>query len=95
MSDQGRGDDVYQPQYSDVQNRPDDELDLQNTLDEAQIDDILDDGYSPPERPLGVEKYGTTGTEQQAGESLDERLAQEVPDPDVPVHEEETRRRGA
>ncbi|MFD7445426.1 hypothetical protein [Streptomyces sp. NPDC059909] len=93
MSDQGRGDDVYQPQQSDVRNRPDDELDLRNALDDAQTDDTLDDGYSPPERPLGVGKRGTTGAEQQVGDSLDERFAQEVPDADVPVYEQETRRR--
>ncbi|MFF3327483.1 DUF5709 domain-containing protein [Streptomyces sp. NPDC002889] len=77
---QGRGDDVYQPENSDVQNPPSDDLDLENVIDEPGLDEMMNEGYSPPERPLGVGKYGTTGAEQREGESLDERLAQEVPD---------------
>ncbi|MFS0697341.1 DUF5709 domain-containing protein [Streptomyces nitrosporeus] len=82
MSGEGRGDDVYQPDGSDVDNRPTDELDPENVLDEPGLDDILDTGYSPPEKPLGVSKYGTTGEEQLKGESLDQRIAQEVPEDD-------------
>jgi hypothetical protein len=83
MSGEARGDDVYQPEHSDVGNRPTDDLDLQNVIDERSLDDTMDEGYSPPERPLAVSKYGTTGEEQQEGESLDQRLAQEVPEADV------------
>lgn len=82
MSDAGRGDDVYQPDGSDVDNPPTDELDPQNVIDEPGLDDVLDTGYSPPEKPLGVSKYGTTGEEQREGESLDQRLAQEQPETD-------------
>ncbi|MFJ8766449.1 DUF5709 domain-containing protein [Streptomyces clavifer] len=82
MPDEGRGDDVYQPDGSDADNRPADDLDPENVLDEPDLDDVLDAGYSPPERPLGVSKYGTTGEEQREGESLDRRLAQEMPEED-------------
>ncbi|MGW0782708.1 DUF5709 domain-containing protein [Streptomyces sp. NPDC002913] len=82
MSDAGRGDDVYQPDASDADDRPTDELDPENVLDEPGLDDMLDTGYSPPEKPLGVSKYGTTGEEQREGESLDQRLAQEQPEED-------------
>ncbi|MEU5414426.1 DUF5709 domain-containing protein [Streptomyces clavifer] len=82
MPDEGRGDDVYQPDGSDADNRPTDDLDPENVLDEPDLDDVLDAGYSPPEKPLGVSKYGTTGEEQREGESLDRRLAQEVPEED-------------
>jgi Family of unknown function (DUF5709) len=34
----------------------------------------------PPERPLAVTERGTTAGEQHAGETLDERPEQEVPD---------------
>ncbi|GGW39215.1 DUF5709 domain-containing protein [Streptomyces xantholiticus] len=78
--DQARGDDVYQPENSDVQNRPSGDLDMENVIGERGLDDTMAEGYSPPERPLGVGKYGTTGEEQQRGESLDQRLAQETPD---------------
>jgi len=47
--------------------------------------DGLDEGYSPPERPLGVDKFGTTAAEQAQGETLDQRIAQEEPDPALEV----------
>jgi len=45
------------------------------------IDDPMDEGYSPPERPRGVEAFGTTATEEREGETLEQRLRQEEPDP--------------
>ncbi|MGW2477689.1 DUF5709 domain-containing protein [Streptomyces sp. NPDC001665] len=83
MPTEARGDDVYQPQ-DDGQDPPNDDLDLENALGERGLDDQLDEGYSPPERPLGVDKYGTTGEEERLGESLDQRLAQEVEDVEPP-----------
>lgn len=83
MPTEARGDDVYQPQ-DDGQDPPNDDLDLENALGERGLDDQLDEGYSPPERPLGVDKYGTTGEEERRGESLDQRLAQEVEDVEPP-----------
>lgn len=85
MSDQARGDDVYQPQADNGQDPPNDDLDLENTLGERGLDDQMEEGYSPPERPLGVNKFGTTGKEEREGESLDQRLAQEVPDVEPPA----------
>ncbi|GGU96666.1 hypothetical protein GCM10010260_35330 [Streptomyces filipinensis] len=73
-------DDAYQPTGSNEEQEDAGPLDLQDAVDERTYDDILDEGYSPPERPLGVTKKGTTAAEQRAGETLDERLAQEVPD---------------
>ncbi|MFF3896525.1 DUF5709 domain-containing protein [Streptomyces sp. NPDC001812] len=77
-------DDVYQPTGGNEEQQDAAPLDRQNAVDERTYDDILDEGYSPPEKPLGVARYGTTAAEQHEGESLDERLAQEVPDPAVP-----------
>ncbi|MFD8976978.1 DUF5709 domain-containing protein [Streptomyces sp. NPDC059593] len=76
------GDDVYQPDGSEVQ---DDAgvLDHEDTL-YASGGDPLDEGYSPPERPLGVEHTGVTAAERARGESLDERLAEEEPDVVLP-----------
>lgn len=84
MSDEARGDDVYQPQNDDGQDPPNDELDPENTLGERDLDDQMEEGYSPPERPLGVDRFGTTGEEEREGESLDQRLAQEVADVQPP-----------
>ncbi|MEU5276900.1 DUF5709 domain-containing protein [Streptomyces asoensis] len=74
------GDDVYQPSGTNEEQEDGAPLDLQDALDERTYDDTLDEGYSPPEKPLGVTKYGTTAAEQHEGESLDQRLAQEVPE---------------
>ncbi|MFJ4623277.1 DUF5709 domain-containing protein [Streptomyces sp. NPDC088812] len=74
------GDDVHQPTGTNEEQEDAAPLDLQDAVDERTYDDILDEGYSPPEKPLGVTKYGTTAAEQHDGETLDQRLAQEVPD---------------
>ncbi|MGW2250211.1 DUF5709 domain-containing protein [Kitasatospora sp. NPDC001660] len=46
----------------------------------CSYDDLLDEGYSPPEKPLGVDRVGVTAAEQRDGETLDQRIAQEEPD---------------
>ncbi|MER6562504.1 DUF5709 domain-containing protein [Streptomyces sp. NPDC001027] len=79
------GDDVYQPTGSNEEQEDGAPLDLQDAVDERTYDDALDEGYSPPEKPLGVTRYGTTAAEQHDGESLDRRLAQEVPDVSAPA----------
>jgi Family of unknown function (DUF5709) len=58
-----------------------DQLQPEDTLDDRGVDDLLDEGYSPPERPRGVDAFGTTLAEQRRGESLEQRLAHEEPDP--------------
>ena len=75
----GWGDDVYQPDGSEVQ---DDAglLDAEDTLENDGVADPLDRGYSPPERPWAVEHYGVTAAERHEGETLDQRLAEELPD---------------
>ncbi|MEV8566259.1 DUF5709 domain-containing protein [Streptomyces sp. NPDC051322] len=73
------GDDVYQPDGSEV---TDDSgiLDPEDTLNDRGADPY-DEGWSPPERPLGVEHVGTTAREQHDRETLDERLSEEVAEP--------------
>lgn len=75
----GWGDDVYQPDGSEVQ---DDAglLDAEDTLENDGVDDPLDRGWSPPERPWAVEHRGVTASERRTGETLDQRLAEELPD---------------
>ncbi|MEU5313918.1 DUF5709 domain-containing protein [Streptomyces sp. NPDC021562] len=83
MTDEAMGDEVYQPDGSEVQ---DDAglLDAADTLDYRAGEEALDEGYSPPERPWAVEHTGVTAAEGRRGETLDERLAEEVPDLGVP-----------
>lgn len=57
-----------------------DQLQPEDTLDDRGVDDILDEGISPPERPRGVTAKGVTAREELEGESIDERMAQEEPE---------------
>lgn len=58
----------------------DDQLQPEDTLDDRGVDDVLDEGYSPPDhRPSGARR-GLTAQEQRGGETLDERLSEEEPD---------------
>ncbi|WP_405784397.1 DUF5709 domain-containing protein [Streptomyces sp. NBC_00859] len=79
--DEARGDDVYQPEGGEV-TEDSGILDREDTLT-GRASDPYDEGWSPPERPLGVEHAGTTQEEQQEGESLEQRLAEELPDPSL------------
>ncbi|MDG5808747.1 DUF5709 domain-containing protein [Streptomyces ossamyceticus] len=75
----GWGDDVYQPDGSEIQ---DDAglLDAEDTLVADGVDDPLDRGWSPPERPWAVEHTGVTAAERLRGETLEQRLSEELPD---------------
>jgi hypothetical protein len=59
------------------------QLDAEDTLDNGGPQDPLDEGYSPAERPWAVDDWGTTPREEAQGESLDGRLARELPDTDT------------
>lgn len=56
-----------------------DQLTQDDTLLDRGVDNILDEGYSPPERPPNPHRLETE-LEQLEGEPLDERLAQELPE---------------
>ncbi|MEV5311801.1 MULTISPECIES: DUF5709 domain-containing protein [unclassified Streptomyces] len=79
----GWGDDVYQPDASD-QREDTGLLDAEDTLEYDGVEDPLDRGWSPPERPWAVEHTGVTAAERQAGETLDQRLAEEQPELTAP-----------
>lgn len=68
--------------YLDQSIDSEDQLQPEDTLADGDLDDVLDRGYSPPDRaPKGYDDYPTEA-ERLQGESLDERLAEEVPDVD-------------
>jgi len=58
----------------------DDQLQPQDTLDDRGVDDILDEGISPPEHLRGSNAKGVTAREELEGETIDERLRQEEPE---------------
>ena len=53
----------------------DDQLQPEDTLVDRGVDDVLDEGYSPPERPYGGGSLGSSP------ESLEQLLAEEEPNP--------------
>ncbi|MFJ3235255.1 DUF5709 domain-containing protein [Streptomyces sp. NPDC086787] len=75
----GWGDDVYQPDGSEIQ-EDSGLLDAEDTLVDDGVGDPLDRGWSPPDRPWAVEHSGVTAAEGRLGETLDQRLAEELPD---------------
>lgn len=54
-------------------------LEPEDTLVDG-VDDVLDEGYSPAERPWAVGDWGLTAREAAGHESLDGRLARELPE---------------
>ena len=65
----------------------DDQLQPADTLDDRGVADMLDEGYSPPERPLAMNASGATGDEARYGDSLRHRVAAEEPDPALEMAE--------
>ncbi|MDT0446423.1 MULTISPECIES: DUF5709 domain-containing protein [unclassified Streptomyces] len=84
LDDEAMGDEVYQPPDYGTRDDPTD-VDLDNALGQGDLDETLDEGYSPPEKPLAVNDYGTTAAEQRERETLDQRLAEEVPEVSEPA----------
>jgi hypothetical protein len=50
------------------------------TLRDDDLESAFDRGSGASDRPFGAEKFGTTHAEAEEGESLDQRLAEEVPE---------------
>ncbi|GAA1328156.1 DUF5709 domain-containing protein [Pseudonocardia xinjiangensis] len=59
-------------------------LQPEDSLDNRGVLDVLDEGYSPPDRPWELNDYGLTAREAAEHESLNGRLARELPDIMIP-----------
>ncbi len=57
----------------------DDQLTRDDMLLERGVDDLLDEGYTPPDRAR-TSHWGETPWEEEHGETIDQRIAQEEPD---------------
>ncbi|MBM7509204.1 DUF5709 domain-containing protein [Nocardioides sp. 31GB23] len=68
--------------YGDYSVEESDQLTGEDTLADGDVEDQLDRGYSPPEKYSPGQGFGNTPYEEASGESLDQRVAQEVPEPD-------------
>jgi Family of unknown function (DUF5709) len=74
-------DGIYEPGSDGIDH--DDPVDLDQAFGEDNVDALYDTSYSPPDREPVNTRFGTTLEEEQQGESLDQRLAQEIPDPNL------------
>ncbi|MBS9375339.1 hypothetical protein [Rhodococcus sp. B50] len=64
-----------------IEDGPGDTLSPSEGLDSDEVrNDDGDEVVDPPEGWSGADKFGTTQREEQEGESLDQRLAEEEPD---------------
>lgn len=68
--------------YGDYSVDDEDQLQPQDTLDDPDVEDALDRGYSPPEHYSAAQGFGNTPQEEATGETLEQRIAQEIPEPD-------------
>jgi hypothetical protein len=68
----------------DRENRSDEDdsgvLEPEDSLDDRGVGDVLDEGWSPAEKPWASTGWGTTAREEAGDEPLDARLAREVPE---------------
>jgi hypothetical protein len=80
INDGGATEESYHGYSVDDEDQPQSTGD--SLTDSDRVPEPLDEGYSPPEKWSAAQEYGNTPLEEQVGESLDQRLEQEVPEPD-------------
>ena len=79
--DAGEPNEFYNTYSVDDEDQP--QGDGDSLVDSRGLAEPLDEGYSPPEKWSPAEGFGNTPAEEEQGETLDQRLAQEVPDPNL------------
>lgn len=80
VSEDSSGQELYHGYSVDDETQPQDTGD--SLSDSDRLDEPLDEGYSPPEKWSPAEGYGNTPLEESMGETLDQRIEQEQPEPD-------------
>ena len=84
--DSGEPNESYNSYSVDDEDQP--QGDGDSLSDDRGLTEPLDEGYSPPEKWSVGQGYGNTPLEEELGETLDQRIAQEEPEPD-PYAEED------
>jgi hypothetical protein len=74
--DRDMTDNPYEPDASEQL----DQLQADTTLIDRGVDDVLDEGYIPPDAWSVLETYGNTANEMRRGESIDQQVAAEIPE---------------
>ena len=82
----GEPNETYNDYSVDDEDQP--QGDGDSMSDDRGLTEPLDEGYSPPEKWSVGQGYGNTPLEEELGETLDQRIAQEEPEPD-PYAEED------
>ena len=67
--------------YGDYSVDDEDQPAAEDFLD-SDLENEMDRGYSPPEKLSAAQGWGNTPLEEAMGETLDQRLQQEEPEPD-------------
>jgi hypothetical protein len=80
IGDSGEPNESYNTYSVDDEDQPQSTGD--SLVDNRGLAEPLDEGYSPPEKWSVAEGYGNTPLEEELGETLDQRIAQEEPEPD-------------
>jgi len=80
IGDSGEPNESYNSYSVDDEDQP--QGDGDSLVDDRGLTEPLDEGYSPPEKWSVAEGYGNTPREEELGETLDQRIAQEEPEPD-------------
>lgn len=78
--DAGEPNESYNSYSVDDEDQP--QGDGDSLVDSRGLDEPLDEGYSPPEKWSPGEGFGNTPAEEEQGETLEQRIAQEEPEPD-------------
>ena len=78
--DAGEPNESYNSYSVDDEDQP--QGDGDSLVDSRGLDEPLDEGYSPPEKWSPGVGFGNTPAEEEQGETLDQRIAQEEPEPD-------------
>src|SRR3954466_16090535 len=78
--DSGEPHELYHGYSVDDEDQPQDTGD--SLTDNRGLPEPLDEGYSPPEKWSAGQRWGNTPLEEELGETLDQRIAQEIPEPD-------------
>jgi hypothetical protein len=78
--DASEGRELYHGYSVDDEDQPQSSGD--SLVDDRGLSQPLDEGFSPGEKWSPGEGFGNTPLEEAMGETLDQRIAQEVPEPD-------------
>jgi hypothetical protein len=68
--------------YGDYSVDDEDQPGAEDLLENGDLSDEADRGYSPPEKYSAGQGYGNTPWEEEHRETIDQRVAQEEPEPD-------------